>query len=50
MTDEIAPVFVYGSSRLPLLNDYGRAFMGLDNSRSAELGERVKNIFVKPKV
>ena len=42
MNDEIAPVFVDGSSRLPLLNDYGRAFIGLENSSSPELVERVK--------
>ena len=45
MTDKIAPVFVDNSSRLPLLNDHGRAFVGLQNSSSPELVERVKCLF-----
>ena len=45
MTDKIAPVFVNSSPRLPLLNNHGRDFMGLENSRSPELVERVKNLF-----
>jgi len=45
MTDKIAPVFVDSSSRLPLLNNHGRGFMGLENSSSPELVERVKILF-----
>jgi len=45
MTDKIAPVFVDSSSRLPLLNNHGRDFMGLENSSSPELVEHVKNLF-----
>ena len=45
MTDKIAPVFVDNPSRLPLLNDHGRAFVGLQNSSSPELVERVKCLF-----
>ena len=45
MTDKIAPVFVDSSPCLPLLNNYGRGFMGLENSSSPELAERVKNLF-----
>ena len=45
MTDKIASIFVDSSPRLPLLNDHGRDFIGLENSRSPELVERVKNLF-----
>jgi len=45
MTDKIAPVFVNSSPRLPLLNNHGRGFMGLENSSSPELVEHVKNLF-----
>ena len=45
MTDKIAPVFVDSSPCLPLLNNHGRGFMGLENSSSPELAERVKNLF-----
>ena len=45
MTDKIAPVFVDSFPRLPLLNNHGRDFMGLENSSSPELVERVKILF-----
>ena len=45
MTDKIASIFVDNSPRLPLLNDHGRDFIGLENSSSPELVERVKNLF-----
>ena len=45
MTDKIAPVFVDDSSRLPLLNDHGRTFSGLENTSSPELADRVKYLF-----
>ena len=45
MTDKIAPIFIDSSPRLPLLNNHGRDFMGLENSSSPELVERVKNLF-----
>ena len=45
MTDKIVPVFVDDFSRLPLLNDYGREFVGLENSSSPELVGRVKILF-----
>ena len=45
MTDKIASIFVDSSPRLPLLNDHGRDFIGLENSSSPELVERVKNLF-----
>ena len=45
MTDKIASIFVDSSPRLPLLNNYGRDFVGLENSSSPELVERVKNLF-----
>ena len=45
MTDKITPVFVDSSPRLSLLNSHGRGFMGLENSSSPELAERVKNLF-----
>lgn len=45
MNNKIAPLFVEGSPRLPLLTDHGRAFTGLKNSRSPELVERVKSLF-----
>jgi len=37
--------FVDDSTRLPLITDHGRAFMGLENSSSPELVERVKFFF-----
>jgi len=45
MTDKIAPIFIDSSPRLPLLNNHGRDFMGLENSSSPELVERTKNLF-----
>ena len=45
MTDNIVPVFMDGSSDLPLLNDRGRTFVGLENSSSPELVERVQHLF-----
>ena len=45
MTDRIDPVFINDSCRIPLLNDYGRAFLGLKNTSSPELAERVKSLF-----
>jgi len=45
MTDKIASIFLDSSSRLSLLNDHGRDFIGLENSSSPELVERVKNLF-----
>ena len=45
MINKIDPVFIDDSSRLPLLTDNGRAFMGLENSSSSELVERVRNLF-----
>ena len=45
MSDKTIVAFVEGSPRLPLLNDYGRAFTGLENSSSPELVERVKSLF-----
>ena len=45
MNDETIPIFVNGHPRLPLINDYGRAFTGLKNSSSPELVERVKSLF-----
>ena len=45
MTDKIASIFVDSFPRLPLLNDHGRYFIGLENSSSPELVERVKNLF-----
>ena len=45
MNNKPISAFVDGSSRLPLLNDYGRAFTGLENSSSPELVERVKSLF-----
>ena len=45
MTDKTVPVFIDDLSRLPLLNDYGREFVGLENSSSPELVRRVKNLF-----
>ena len=45
MTDTIAPVFVDNYPRLPLLNDHGRTFAGLQKSSSPELVERVKYFF-----
>ena len=45
MSDKIISAFVEGSPRLPLLNDHGRAFSGLQNSSSPELVERVKSLF-----
>ena len=38
-------VYTDSSSRLPLLTDHGRAFIGLENSKSPELVERVKILF-----
>ena len=45
MTDRIDPVFINDSCRIPLLNDYGRVFLGLENTSSPELAERVKALF-----
>ena len=45
MTGRNDPVFINDSCRIPLLNDYGRAFLGLENSSSPELAERVKSLF-----
>ena len=45
MTDRIDPVFINDSCRIPLLTDYGRAFLGLENSNSPELTKRVKSLF-----
>ena len=45
MTDKIASIFVDNPPRLPLLNDHGRDFIGLENSSSPELVERVKIFF-----
>ena len=45
MTDKIAPIFIDSSPRLPLLNNHGRDFMGIENSSSPELVERTKNLF-----
>ena len=45
MINKIDPVFIDDSSRLPLLTDNGRTFMGLENSSSSELVERVRNLF-----
>ena len=45
MTGRIDPVFINDSCRIPLLNDYGRAFLGLENTSSPELAERVKALF-----
>jgi hypothetical protein len=45
MVNKIRPVFIDNSSRLPLLNDNGRTFVGLENSTSPELVERVINLF-----
>jgi len=45
MNDKIISAFIDGSPRLPLLNDYGRAFTGLEDSSSPELVERVKSLF-----
>ena len=45
MINKIDSVFIDDSSRLPLLTDNGRTFMGLENSSSSELVERVRNLF-----
>ena len=45
MTNAITSSFVCVSPRLPLLNDYGRAFSGLNGSCSPELVDRVKYLF-----
>ena len=45
MTHKVVSVFVDDSYRLPLINNHGRAFMGLENSSSPELVERVKVFF-----
>ena len=45
MTNAITSPFVCVSPSLPLLNDYGRAFAGLEGSSSPELVERVKYFF-----
>ena len=45
MNDKIISAFVDGFPRLPLLNDYGRTFTGLEGSSSPELVKRVKSLF-----
>jgi hypothetical protein len=45
MIEKIPLVFIEDVSRLPLLNDYGREFVGLENSSSPELVGRVKALF-----
>lgn len=45
MTDPSPPVFATTPDRLPLLTDRGRAFLGLQYSRSPELAERVQHFF-----
>ena len=45
MKNKTVSAFVNSSPRLSLLNDYGRAFAGLENASSPELVERVKSLF-----
>ena len=45
MDNRLISTFIDGSPRLPLLIDYGRAFIGLENSSSPELVGRVKSLF-----
>ena len=45
MIDKDRLVYIDSFPRLSLLTDYGRAFIGLENSKSPELVERVKSLF-----
>jgi hypothetical protein len=45
MTANSTPVFIKSPDRLPLVTEHGRAFLGLEHSKSPELVERMKEIF-----
>jgi len=45
MNDLNSPVFIKTPDRLPLLTQHGRAYLGLQHSRSPELVERVQALF-----